>query len=95
MGRTLWQPEQRTQEHATAEAMNSSAACAARQIRFVHEMTPSGGAKTHPAGAPSGWKYVNVRRLFVYVEHFIEEGANWAVFERKPSAPGNNFGAAP
>jgi hypothetical protein len=43
---------------------------------------PEGGAKTRPPGAASGWKYVNVCRLFVYIEHFIEEGANWAVFER-------------
>jgi hypothetical protein len=30
-----------------------------------------------------GRKYVNVRCLFVYIEHFIDEGASWAVFERK------------
>jgi phage tail sheath protein FI len=38
--------------------------------------------------ALSGWKYVNVRRIFVFIEHFIEEGAHWAVFERnRPSEP--------
>jgi hypothetical protein len=46
-------------------------------------MSPTGGAKTHPSGAPWGRKYVNVRCLLVYIEHFIDEGANWAVFERK------------
>lgn len=39
-------------------------------------LTGNGGAKTHPSGAPWGRKYVNVRRLFVYIEHFIDEGAN-------------------
>jgi len=31
------------------------------------------------------WKYVNVRRLFIYVEHSIDKGSQWAVFE--PNGP--------
>ncbi|HEX5373072.1 MAG TPA: phage tail sheath subtilisin-like domain-containing protein [Aquabacterium sp.] len=27
------------------------------------------------------WKYVNVRRLFIYMEHSIEKATQWAVFE--------------
>jgi uncharacterized protein len=27
------------------------------------------------------WKYVNVRRLFVYIEHSLDKGTQWAVFE--------------
>ncbi|MEU5952115.1 phage tail sheath subtilisin-like domain-containing protein [Streptomyces sp. NPDC047525] len=27
------------------------------------------------------WKYVNVRRLFIYLEHSIERATQWAVFE--------------
>ena len=27
------------------------------------------------------WKYVNVRRLFIYAEHSIEKATQWAVFE--------------
>jgi hypothetical protein len=27
------------------------------------------------------WKYVNVRRLFIYLEHSIDNGTQWAVFE--------------
>lgn len=27
------------------------------------------------------WKYVNVRRLFIYIEHTIDKGTQWAVFE--------------
>jgi phage tail sheath protein FI len=29
----------------------------------------------------STWKYVNVRRLFVFVEHSIDKGTQWVVFE--------------
>ena len=27
------------------------------------------------------WKYVNVRRLFIFIEEWIDEGAQWVVFE--------------
>lgn len=27
------------------------------------------------------WKYVNVRRLFIYIEHSLEKATQWAVFE--------------
>jgi phage tail sheath protein FI len=27
------------------------------------------------------WKYVNVRRLFIYLEHTLDKGTQWAVFE--------------
>ena len=27
------------------------------------------------------WKYVNVRRYFAYLEHSIDKGTQWAVFE--------------
>ncbi|MBX3744505.1 MAG: phage tail sheath subtilisin-like domain-containing protein [Verrucomicrobiae bacterium] len=27
------------------------------------------------------WRYVNVRRLFIYLEHSIDKGTQWAVFE--------------
>ena len=37
------------------------------------------GART-TSDDPS-WKYVNVRRLFMYVEESIEEGTQWVVFE--------------
>jgi uncharacterized protein len=29
----------------------------------------------------SAWKYINVRRLFIYVEHSIDRGTQWVVFE--------------
>jgi uncharacterized protein len=27
------------------------------------------------------WMYINVRRLFIYLEHSIDKGTQWAVFE--------------
>jgi phage tail sheath protein FI len=37
------------------------------------------GART--VSSDPEWKYVNVRRLFLYIEESIEEGTQWVVFE--------------
>jgi phage tail sheath protein FI len=37
------------------------------------------GART--ASSDPEWKYVNVRRYFAYLEHSIDKGTQWAVFE--------------
>lgn len=37
------------------------------------------GARTTSTDA--NWQYVNVRRLFIYLEQSIEQGIRWAVFE--------------
>jgi uncharacterized protein len=37
------------------------------------------GART--ASSDPEWKYVNVRRYFAFVEHSIDKGTQWAVFE--------------
>ena len=37
------------------------------------------GART--TSQDSEWKYINVRRLFVYIEQSIDRGLQWAVFE--------------
>ena len=37
------------------------------------------GART--LSSDSDWKYVNVRRLFIFVEHSIDRGTQWVVFE--------------
>jgi len=37
------------------------------------------GART--ASSDPEWMYVNVRRLFIYLEHSIDKGTQWAVFE--------------
>jgi phage tail sheath protein FI len=37
------------------------------------------GART--LGSDPDWKYINVRRYFIYLEHSIDRGIEWAVFE--------------
>lgn len=37
------------------------------------------GART--ASSDASWKYINVRRLFIYIEESIKANTNWAVFE--------------
>jgi phage tail sheath protein FI len=37
------------------------------------------GART--TARDTNWQYVNIRRLFLYLEESIEEGIRWAVFE--------------
>ncbi len=39
------------------------------------------GARTTAPAAEAPWRYVNVRRLLLYIEESIEEGIRWAVFE--------------
>lgn len=39
------------------------------------------GARTTAPPAETPWRYVNVRRLFLFVEESIQEGIRWAVFE--------------
>jgi phage tail sheath protein FI len=37
------------------------------------------GART--LSSESAWKYINVKRLFIYVEASIDNGTQWVVFE--------------
>ena len=37
------------------------------------------GART--AGSNASWKYVNIRRLFIYIEESIKANTNWVIFE--------------
>lgn len=39
------------------------------------------GARTTAPPDVTAWRYVNVRRLFLFVEESIQEGIRWAVFE--------------
>jgi uncharacterized protein len=39
------------------------------------------GARTAASGVDPEWKYVNVRRLFIYIETSIYAGLQWVVFE--------------
>lgn len=42
------------------------------------------GARTQ-AGDSSEWKYINIRRLFIFVEQSIKQSSDWIVFE--PNGP--------
>ncbi len=52
-------------------------------VNLVREFTGRGirvwGARTISSDAE--WKYVNVRRLFIFLEHSIDRGTQWVVFE--------------
>lgn len=54
-------------------------------VNVIRDFRPDGrgvrvwGARTESSD-PS-WKYVNVRRLFIFVEQSIDRGTQWAVFE--------------
>jgi hypothetical protein len=39
------------------------------------------GARTTANPDDTAWRYVNVRRLFLFIEESIQEGIRWAVFE--------------
>jgi len=39
------------------------------------------GARTTAGDLDRNWQYVNIRRLFLFLEESIEEGIRWAVFE--------------
>jgi len=47
---------------------------------------PAGGGRPKLMGARTtatdlNWQYVNIRRLFLFLEESIQEGIKWAVFE--------------
>jgi phage tail sheath protein FI len=44
------------------------------------------GARTLGGDANGEWKYINVRRLFLFLRESIDEGTQWVVFE--PNEPG-------
>jgi uncharacterized protein len=56
-----------------------------RGVNVIRDFRPDGrdirvwGARTMTSDAM--WKYVNVRRLFIFIEQSIDRGTQWAVFE--------------
>lgn len=46
---------------------------------FPNRGTRVWGART--LSSDGAWKYINVRRIFIYVERSIDEGTQWVVFE--------------
>lgn len=57
-------------------------------INLIRDLTPRGirvwGART--LSSDPEWTYLNVRRLFVYLEHSIDLGTQWVVFEPNSEA---------
>jgi hypothetical protein len=55
------------------------------QINVIRDFRPDGrGIRVWGARcitSDSDWKYVNVRRLFIFLEESIDEGTQWVVFE--------------
>lgn len=54
-------------------------------IRELNGAVTVWGARTLGGDANGEWKYVNVRRLFLYLRESIDEGTQWVVFE--PNTP--------
>lgn len=52
-------------------------------VNLIRSFTGQGirvwGART--ASSNTNWKYINVRRLFIFLEESIKAGTNWVVFE--------------
>lgn len=61
----------------TQEVLNPRGVCAIR--RFPGRGILVWGARTLTDN--SLWKYVSVRRLFIFIEHSIYDGTQWVVFE--------------
>jgi phage tail sheath protein FI len=67
---------------ADSETLNASGIDVIR--RFAGHGIRVWGART--TSPNSEWKYVNVRRLLIYVEQSIERGLQWVVFEPNDAA---------
>ncbi len=55
-------------------------------IRDINGNIRIWGARTVGGDANSEWKYVNVRRLFLFLRESIDEGTQWVVFEPNDSS---------
>ncbi|ALL70950.1 Phage tail sheath protein FI (plasmid) [Paraburkholderia caribensis MBA4] len=55
-------------------------------IRIMNGAVTVWGARTVGGDANSEWKYISVRRLFLYLKKSIEEGTQWIVFEPNDEA---------
>jgi len=67
---------------ADSETLNASGIDVIR--RFAGQEIRVWGART--TSLNSEWKYVNVRRLLIYLEQSIERGLQWVVFEPNDAA---------
>lgn len=64
---------------AAQEILNPRGINVLRDLRSDRRGLRVYGARTLTSEAD--WRYVNVRRLFIYVEESLDEGTQWAVFE--------------
>lgn len=55
-------------------------------IRDINGAITVWGARTLGGDANGEWKYINVRRLFLYLRESIDEGTQWVVFEPNTQA---------
>ena len=60
-------------------------------VNVIRSFRPHGrpvvwGARTTAVGLDANWQYVNVRRLFLYLEGSIQQGIRFAVFEPNTEA---------
>ena len=51
------------------------------------------GARARCRQTDQSWRYINVRRLFNFIEESIRRGTQWAVFERTTATCGNGSSA--
>ncbi len=66
--------------HAVGDAQASSLSAArVNSLRKIGDEIVVWGART--LSDDPEWKYVNVRRLFIFLEHSIERSTRWVVFE--------------
>jgi phage tail sheath protein FI len=61
------------------DILNPAGVCALRDFRSSQLGVRVWGART--LSADPQWRYVNVRRTFIYLEQSIERGTQWVVFE--------------
>jgi uncharacterized protein len=65
--------------HGDQEILNPEGINALRDFRAQDRGIRIWGART--LSSDPQWKYINVRRLFIYLEHSIDRSTQWVVFE--------------
>jgi uncharacterized protein len=72
-------PLSHTLAKAEQDILNPRGVNVARDFRSDGRDIRMWGART--MSSDSMWKYINVRRLFIFIEQSIDRGTQWAVFE--------------
>ena len=63
-------------------------------IRDFRETAASASGARACITSDADWKYVNVRRLFIFLEESMDEGTQWVVFEPNDEPCGRGCGRA-